>query len=402
MVFLKYNKILLGAAMEDYSQSIPEYLITGIKKRDINSEVFKKTYTDYRNKDIENFQPDKRSLISKYRSVISKYRYEELSALVSKAITVSLTSYPARIWGVSDVLKTIFAQTVQPDHIRLCLVCSDFPGREADLPENLTNLIEAGKISIRWSDFDLKPHNKYFHTMLDYPDDIVLTIDDDIYYDPDMIEKLYLSYLEFPDFVSANRTHLITFDANGRFEPYMDWLLQQEVVVNKPAMQLFATGVAGVLYPPHLLNKELFNRNVIEKRCIYADDIWLKAIEIFSDVPTVQTARYCTMKILPNSQQNALLIKNTQGKRNDLIITSVSAYFDELYGRGYLENKIRNSMENVSFTINDLLDNTREMSAKYQNEINSIYDSESWKIGQAIVNPMHKAKEIFNKICGKK
>ena len=85
-----------------------------------------------------------------------------------------------------------------------------------------------------------------------------------------------------------------------------------------------------------------------------------------------------------------------------MIITSVSAYFDELYGRGYLENKIRNSMENVSFTINDLLDNTREMSAKFQNEINSIYDSESWKIGQAIVNPMHKAKEIFNKICGKK
>lgn len=52
--------------------------------------------------------------------------------------------------------------------------------------------------------------------MQEYPDDIVITVDDDLVYPSDMIFNLYQSYLAFPDCVSGMRVHVIGADRKNK------------------------------------------------------------------------------------------------------------------------------------------------------------------------------------------
>ena len=93
-------------------------------------------------------------------------------------LIVSFTSYPARIHAVPQVLESLYAQSMKPDRILLWLAEEQFPKREADLPPRLIDDIAAGKFELRWCD-DIGSHKKYFYAMLEFPDDIVVIVDDD-------------------------------------------------------------------------------------------------------------------------------------------------------------------------------------------------------------------------------
>ena len=79
---------------------------------------------------------------------------------------------------------------MKPDKILLWLAEEQFPGREADLPNNLVKDAVEDKFELRWCD-DIGSHKKYFYAMQEFPDDIIVTVDDDMYYDTDMIRRLY-------------------------------------------------------------------------------------------------------------------------------------------------------------------------------------------------------------------
>ena len=68
----------------------------------------------------------------------------------NRRLVVSLTSYPARLGTLDQVLATIYAQTRQADEILLWLAREQFPGLEKDLPEALLALVEEKKLTVRW------------------------------------------------------------------------------------------------------------------------------------------------------------------------------------------------------------------------------------------------------------
>ena len=114
---------------------------------------------------------------------------------VPKELIVSMTSHPARINNVALVVETIYKQTRLPDKVILWLGESRFPGKYADLPKELVKLATDKKLDVRWcDDVDLKPHTKYFYAFKEYPDALIITVDDDILYHPKLIENLYNSY----------------------------------------------------------------------------------------------------------------------------------------------------------------------------------------------------------------
>ena len=121
-------------------------------------------------------------------------------------IVVSLTSYPARIHSVYRVIDNILSQTRKPDRILLWLAESQFPEKERNLPGELMKETERG-LEIRWCR-DLRPHKKYLYAMKEFPEDILITVDDDLVYPDDMIDVLYQSYVKHPRAVSAMRTHI--------------------------------------------------------------------------------------------------------------------------------------------------------------------------------------------------
>lgn len=97
-------------------------------------------------------------LFRKY-SIIKKHDSSELKKLKTRRIIVSLTSYPARIAGIAQMLESIYSQTRKADKIVLWLAEEQFPNRDDDLPDDLRKLQFEDKLEVRWCD-DLKPHKK--------------------------------------------------------------------------------------------------------------------------------------------------------------------------------------------------------------------------------------------------
>lgn len=245
-------------------------------------------------------------------------------------IIVSMTSYPARIQYVATAIRSLMQQSMQADMIFLWLSKDQFPNREDDLPQELLDLTAHG-LTIRWCDKNLMSHKKYFYTMQEYPDDIVILADDDLEYYPDTIADLYQGYLKFPHCVSAVRCHLPSFLANGNIDKYDNWK-RCVSLVGVPSMALFSTSGAGTLYPPRCMHPELFNAKAIQECCPYADDIWMKIMQVMNNTPTVLVRSERPLKQIKGSQNDALWYDNVISGKNDLQMGATINKYNTYFG----------------------------------------------------------------------
>lgn len=269
---------------------------------------------------------------------IKKNDHQKMVGLYEREIVVSLTTYPARIGGIHKVLDSIYNQTKKPSAVTLWLAKEQFPGKNKDLPAELLSLVKKGLLEVFWEDDDLKPHKKYFGAMQKFPEALIVTIDDDLIYNPKMIERLFVSYLCYPNAVSAVRAHLMTADGD-RLLPYKYWLMEVDTCILTPTMHYLATGGAGTLYPPHLLNDVLFDKEGI-KKCLFADDLWMKAVELISDVPVVVACKREGLRYLPGSQEQALWHDNIEGDKNDEQLALIFEWLDKKFGEGVIRKKL--------------------------------------------------------------
>lgn len=129
--------------------------------------------------------------------------YGPESAGCGKKLIVSLASNTFRLSSTIQTLVAIYEQRVTPDTVLLWLFSSDFPGREKDLPEELIRMESENGLSVRWCEDNLELHDIYFRALREYPDALVITVDDTMIRHDQMTEKLYYSYLLHPQVVSA-------------------------------------------------------------------------------------------------------------------------------------------------------------------------------------------------------
>jgi len=238
---------------------------------------------------------------------------------LKKKVIVSLTSFPPRFSTLHLCITSLLEQSYKPDKIILYL--ADDTPRES-VSDNILSLKRYG-VEIAHRPDNFKPHNKYFHALQEYPDDIIITVDDDVLYEEDLVLSLLHSYMLHPNAISANRVHKMMKGDNDEIAPYEQWR-QEYQADNTPSMQLLATGVGGVLYPPRCLPIDTFNPELIKKLCLNADDIWLKFMEIKNNVPVVRVApegKRVAHSIIPNTQHIALCTTNTGAiSENDVFI----------------------------------------------------------------------------------
>ena len=250
-------------------------------------------------------------------------------------IIASLTSYPPRIGTVNVAIQSLLAQHCLPDLIVLWLYTEDFPRREKDLPPQLLHQL-AHDVQIRWVDRDLKPHKKYFWALQEFPDDVVITFDDDLIYRNDLVADLMASYESHQKAISATRTHLITFDSSGRRNPYPEWIYEaphyNPGLVGIPSMQLFATTGAGTLFPPRLMPEATFDVATIERTCLTADDLWMKGMQLMAGIPVVACSSNQLLNYVPDTQGVALCHVNTEQGKNSEIFERVLDHCERLSG----------------------------------------------------------------------
>ncbi|MFY0483510.1 hypothetical protein ACI6PS_12995 [Flavobacterium sp. PLA-1-15] len=262
------------------------------------------------------------------KKALHKY-YKELSIQKlhvdpNSQVVVSLTSFPARINTVHLTIKSIMNQTCKPQRVVLWLAEEQFPDQEQGLPKQLLELKEKG-LEIEFCE-DLRPHKKYFYTFRKFPNNSIVTIDDDIFYPIDTLEKLFALNQKEPNCIIANRVREIGFEERS-LTAYRDWKINQ-VYNSEPSKRLFPTGVGGILYKPSFFDDGLFNVENIKKICLNADDVWLKANSLKNNIPVVFTNYYFYPFIeIPNSQESSLYSINVFAKDNDKQIQEVFDFF---------------------------------------------------------------------------
>ena len=230
-------------------------------------------------------------------------------------IVVSLTTFPARIESVALTIKSLMNQSMKPDKIVLYL------GEDVrEVPDSLEQLKPYG-LEIHFVPGNLKPHKKYFYALEEYPEALLITADDDIMYDRRFLEVLYACHLRHPGAVVAHRVHRM-LRQNGELLPYSAWSYEDWSMPDQPSLSLFATGCAGILYPPGCIAKESGDQENIIRYCLNADDVWLKFKELDRGVPVVWTGRRGFMEVRVH-QRTGLAQSNVNAGGNDSYIAAM-------------------------------------------------------------------------------
>lgn len=182
-------------------------------------------------------------------------------------LVVSLTSYPPRFTTLALTLRTLLRQTVKADHTILWIAHADLPL----LPPDVVALQRSG-LEIRSAD-DIRSYKKIIPALDAFPDAFICTVDDDFDIWPTWLEQLIEGQDLTDRVVSCHRAHEITFDAQGRLNPYSHWI--HNTAFRGKSRRLFPTGGLGALYPPGTLAHSAEDRAAALERCPNADDVWL-------------------------------------------------------------------------------------------------------------------------------
>lgn len=245
-------------------------------------------------------------------------------------IIISLATYPPRFATIDMSLKSLLLQSMKPDLIIVWIPC-----KRAELPAHMREFETYG-ITFREAPRNFHSHLKYFYALQEFPNDIVITVDDDAIYPPDLVQTLVQTHRKHPACICARRVHQITWDENGKIKPYTQWHWIQRSV-RKPSFELFAVGVGGVLYPPHSLQIDPESHTLFTKLCPWQDDIWLKWMETLQGfrivwAPNTIPDPPCVEK----SQLVSLKEKNVQRGGNDRAIKALSDCFGPITPSGII------------------------------------------------------------------
>jgi len=210
----------------------------------------------------------------------------------SPKVIITLTSFPGRINRVWLVIETILRQSQKPDRIILWLSKEQFTSIN-QLPIRLISQTNKG-LEIRFVDGDLKSHKKYYYTLKEFPDDIIITIDDDILYPSWMIEDLITASIKNPQSVVCRYACVISY-IKDEIIPYDKWV--KPISDNTIHADLFFGSGGGTLFPAYSLSHEILNEYVIKNVTPLADDVLLNAICRLNNIDVIKVAG--NSKLLP-------------------------------------------------------------------------------------------------------
>ena len=281
---------------------------------------------------------------------------------MAERIIVSLTTWSKRIGNIPVVLDTIFNQTVLPDLVVLNL------GYDEAIPENVNHYIVSHNIEINRVK-DTKVYKKLIPTLKKYPNDCIISIDDDWLYPKGMIEDFMEVHKKYPNNpISGNRE--VMFDMQCHcgcasltkaeyFGRYLD-IIDDEIIKNCTSDDIVYTYFATKSGHPYIRTKGLYFTNLTPYNdcASYSDTI------VFSNSNGI------------NDSYDYLV--NKFGKQTD----SVSLYVKD---------------EILSDIISDIY--KKNMSIESRKSIKKgreeVYNTYSFKLGYTLLKPIRFLKTIF-------
>jgi len=271
---------------------------------------------------------------------------------------VTMTSWAKRISHVGlAIFRFMTTQTVKPDVFYLWLCEAEFPNREQDLPKDVLLTCNFFNVRIRWT----KENEFCFKRWYVYPDhynDLVVSIDDDQFYDPDLIETIvhYYNSQPTPAVISFQEPGTVDIcGINYEYKPLHDWQTRNT--------QNFFLGQCA--FAPNSFPLDTLKPDVVRLRKIYCpkcDESILHPFLIYNSTPIGFCSPHQKMKEDAPLQINGLInemhrrtcnINGVNYKRTSLlkyIVLHIFPYLQPAWLQrfpNYEINKFKLSMEDL-------------------------------------------------------
>lgn len=254
-------------------------------------------------------------------------------------VVVSLTSFPAAIPYAAKAVQSILNGSVLPNKIVLYLTFSQFG--EDGIPKELTSISERYPIfEIRDYPADIRSYRKLIPALSDFPDAVIVTIDDDVAYHRHMLRNLLRWHAKMPEVVLAYRAKRMKPG-----QPYRTWrkyrwyhFLTKRIHRSYRNLQ---TGVGGVLYPPGTLKKEMLDVKLFTRMAPTTDDIWFWAAGVANGTCVIPVPfGYNKPKGLKKPRELSLKTVNfkTDADRNAAALEAILEMYPEIGRRLAEEN----------------------------------------------------------------
>ena len=198
---------------------------------------------------------------------------------------ISLTSFPARLPQIGKCLQSLIDQLEPEDRLVLWLGEEKFPNRMADVPANIRALsTEAGGgVEIRFT-HDRKSFTKLLPALEAFPDDCIITVDDDTIYKPGTIALLKAAHRQ-------NETAIFAHGVSDVYRIGNRWKRTTGSFGfrSSPIHLRMPLGVGGVLYPPHSLHPQVLDESLFVKLCPSTDDVWFWYCAVKQGTPILRS-----------------------------------------------------------------------------------------------------------------
>lgn len=319
-------------------------------------------------------------------------------------VIISIATYNKRLPKIIQTFPTILSQKIEYKKIIVNVQddCSDDEFKQFETLKKLSDKVEVVKRPAKW-----RALNKIIHTYSEYPDDIIITCDDDIFYDDYLFPALLDMHIKQPNCIVAHEINPVIICDNG----YITTPICIEPKLHQIEFGKYMTGCC--LFPPHIFDGTIIPLDdydkFIEITGGFNDEIWLWLLSTLLGVQCIGLDYTYSFdldeKALPPEK---FALSQTNGKVENISI--MDKRLNILYGKQLLEklvskpiifnvnrNNFSGVLANVKW-INSLYNNyyvqlvcdPYELRRSHVYNLLYAYSKLQWNKGLKILHPMNE------------
>ena len=245
-------------------------------------------------------------------------------------VIVSMTTIPKRMKRLEDNLPAILHQTFRYDKL-IINVDDNLTEEEYQWYENLKQYdqrIEINKAEAKW-----RSCNKLLPTLKKYPHDVIITCDDDIFYEKDSFLRLVQEYMKHPQCIIALEANPITIDKNG----FINYVNGYDVMLQQVCWSKYLSNCC--LFPPYSFDEDLFDYDkMLECTKGLHDELWAWVCSTLHGVQSISLnyVRSLADDMLDGYKEDEYCLSHYNNTNENIL--DYMQRIDKMYGKKLLDN----------------------------------------------------------------
>jgi hypothetical protein len=265
---------------------------------------------------------------------------------MKQKVIISMTTVPCRFKRLNDNISSILNQSFKFDKL-IINVDDNLTKDEYVLYNNIKKLDK--RIKINKSESKWRSCNKLLPTLKLFPEDIIITLDDDIFYPIDSIKTLVEQYEKTPDCIIAHEINPIIIN---NVEPRVNYINGYDIKLKQKEFGKYLSNCC--LFPPHVFdNTDLYDYD----KMMYCtngthDELWFWVNSTINNVRCVglNYVRSFAPEMLEQYREDEYALSHINS--NMETINKYMLNINELYG-----DKLFNNIVNTPIVFNLTCDN---------------------------------------------